>query len=223
MLLEESIFKYKEMAKVTIKEDLSIIQKTCRALLLKQKVMSFAFYLYYAAKDTLRIEPDDPILLTAVINLACKAFESIRPLDKIFEHICKNYDIQLNQDIFDRYLRETSICEVDICEGIDFNFNMVKIYQNLETRCKLYKLDSLFSKKCWVMLNDTLRTPISIYFTEEEIIDAIFFLNFFIQESSKSNTTMTNSEVYSSFTNLYNITTDLRCLEFIAFHILEMY
>lgn len=199
MRIAESIEKHKELkAKISSNDKYSLIHIS-KELVLPQKTLSVAFHLLYVSKDELGIEPDDIILFTAIVNLSTKISETSRPLEIIFKTVCNCFRIDVPDSIKSNYYDSIAKTEIDICIIIDFNFEMSELYTKLEMACKKHKFDQSFSKRAWIFLNDIMSTPLSAFFTTNEIITAALFLSYTLSYSSKSKEIISNKQLFSMF------------------------
>lgn len=206
-------------------EDLKMISKICKAIRLPQKTLSLSFYLFFAAKmDNNFIEPDDLTLMTSVIDLACKTCETPRSPDKILDLIANSLTIELFPELTKMYKDAINKTELDICKIIDFRFEITEIYQKLQLMCTTYKIDPISSRRCWIVLNDIMKTPMCIYFTIEEILAAATFTIFVAKEYTRQNLIISNEELYYNFCKEYEIKNiSLECMKFMYNQIMIMY
>lgn len=172
-------FEYFNKLKTLISvEDINTIADICKALHLPQKTLSISWYLYYAIKAESKIEPDDVVLVSAIINLASKLCETIRPVEKILHLVTKKYKIEMDPSILELYIISINKTETETVCIIDFDFEITEIYYRLEKLCIANKFNALLSKRCWITLNDIMSFPFAICFTIEEILVCIVFINY---------------------------------------------
>jgi len=178
MRISESCSFYSRLKNKISRDDVRIIIGICKELCLPQKTLSFSCFSFFAAKEEIRIEPDDVILVTAAINLACRACETGRSVEKILHMAAREYSIEIDSNTIEMYLKSVNRTEMDISMGIDFNFQVTEIYSELERFCKQQKLDPIISKKCWILLNDIMATPLCVFFMPLEMICSVVFLSY---------------------------------------------
>lgn len=225
MKLTESLSLLKKLQQIIDQKDLHYISKICSMLGLPQKTVAVSYYNFFAAKSKCRIEPDDVTLISSVVDLSCKMCETIRATDKIIKLTAELYSIDtIEPDIMQLYIPAVGKTEIEILYFIDFNFEITDIYVNLERICKEREQSPLFSKRCWVLLNDVLSTPISIYFTIDEILACTVFINFVI-EKYKLQSYTENDAIYKSFIATFaefsNIS--LECIDLMFVEIMALY
>lgn len=225
MFLKFSMNQTKNFNLISAQQDIQILFQVCSCIGLPQKTISFSWYLYFAIKeDNFFLEPDDMTLFSAIIIFACKACETQRSPDKIIELTAQAFSIELDPEIFEMYKAAINKTQVDLCEAIDYRFEIIEIYNKLQTFCLNFKIDAAFSKRSWILLNDMMSTPVCIYFTCDEIIASIIFINFVATESINSSESLSNKELYEKFLEMYSLQSiSLECIEFIYNYILNFY
>lgn len=176
MHIETSCKSYEILKKENFCNDVKNLVNICRELNLPQKTVSFSCHSFFAAKEECKIEPDDVVLVAASIGLACKICETQRNPEKILHIAAYVYNIELDSTIIKLYLDSISKTELEISIALDFNFKIAEIYTELQKICKNNGIDPVICKRCWVLLNDIMLTPLSIFFTSSEIISATIFL-----------------------------------------------
>lgn len=219
----ESLYLYKKIQPYVCQKDTRIISSICKALYLPQKTLAISYYNFFAAKAECKIEPDDVVLVTSSIDLACKICETIRPVEKILKLTADMYAIEIGKDLVEMYIHSINITEVEISIVLDFNFGIADIYAKLEKICKEKKLDSAISRRCWVFLNDIMTTPLSLYYTIEEILSCTIFITFVIAEAKKC-ADVNDEEIYSIFIKAYGFTNlTFECLSSLCTEVLNIY
>ncbi|ELA42837.1 uncharacterized protein VICG_00152 [Vittaforma corneae ATCC 50505] len=223
MWLDESIACFNSLQPSICEDDMLAISDICKALHLPQKTLAISNHIFFAAKAESKIEPDDVVLISSVINLACKICETLRPLEKIMHLASKHYSIEIDQSIMELYTTSINKTEIELSVVLDFNFEISEIYTRLERLCKEKQFDSVFSRRCWIMLNDIMQTPLSIYFTIDELLTCTIFTNYVASEL-KNEKTMDDVEMYEIFSEKYKLTTaSFSCIEFMSNKLLELY
>ncbi|KAM0681553.1 hypothetical protein GINT2_000066 [Glugoides intestinalis] len=223
MLPNESLYLYKKLQKQICQKDILIISNICKTLCLPQKTLSISYYNFFAAKAECKIEPDDVVLVTSAIDLACKLCETIRSVEKILKLTAGMYAIEIEKDLVSMYVNSINITEVEISIVLDFNFGIADIYTKLEKICKERKLDSIISRRCWIFLNDIMETPLSLYYTIEEILSCTIFINFVIEEAKKSDE-LNDEDIYNAFVKAYGFTNlTFECTSSLCIEVLNIY
>lgn len=205
--------------------DLHCISRICSILGLPQKTIAVSYYNFFAAKTKCKIEPDDVTLVSSAIDLSCKMCETIRTTEKIIKMTAELYSIDtVDSDIMQLYITAVGKTEIEMLHFIDFNFDITEIYVHLERICKDKEQTPLFSKRCWILLNDMLSTPISIYFTVEEILASTLFINFVIEKFKLQNYTE-NHAMYKCFVSTFEEFSDvpLECIDLIFDEMMSLY
>lgn len=225
MLLKFSITHVKKFKYASAQQDILILTRLCKFLSLPQKTLSFTWYLYYAVKeDEYFLEPDDVTLFASILNLASKACETQRSSEKILEFTSKIFSTELDSEISKLYKTAIDKTQVDICEVIDYRFDMIEIYSKLQLFCLNFQLDHLSSKRSWILLNDVISTPLCIYFTIEEIIANVFFIIFVSSELAVDQKPLVNDKFYEKFREKYKtFDVPFECFDFIYNYMLDFY
>lgn len=200
-----------------------VVTNVCKALSLPQKTLAVSNYIFFAAKAESKIEPDDVVLVSSVVSLACKACETLRPLEKILQLVSKQYSVEISQSIAELYVTSINKTEIELSTVLDFNFEVSEIYAKLEKLCKEKRFDSIFSRRCWIVLNDIMSTPLSIYFTVDELLTCAIFVNHAANEI-KDGKIMSDAEMYEAFAEKYGFATvSFDCIRFMSGELLELY
>lgn len=225
MLLKLSMTQVKNFNIIAAMHDIKTLIHLCKSICLPQKTVSFSLFLYYAVKDDIHfIEPDDLTLFTTILSLSCKVCETHRPIEQILESNAKHFSTDLDSEITRMYYDAVYKTQVDICEIIDFRFDLADIYSKLQSICSNYRLDHMFAKRSWVVLNDMMCTPICISFTCEEIIYGVLFIIFVALESENNEQKLLDAEVYEKFCKYFETRhISLECLKFLFDYILDLY
>lgn len=204
MLIVESVEKQTALKARVSSIDRFALTRICKELAIPQKTLSVAYYLLYVAKAELMLEPDDIVLISAIINLSSKICETYRASSIVFKHVTSYYEMPIEDSMKKLYNDAIAKTEIDICVLIDFDFEMADLYNRLQHVCKINKFDQFFSKKAWVFLNDIMTTPISAFFNIPEIITSALFLSFIVEFLVKSNAKLSNKEIFSLFVDKYS-------------------
>lgn len=220
MRVHDSFELYKKMCHEINHQNLDMIIDICKILKLPQKTISISHYNYFIVKEECQIEPDDPIMFSASIDLACKICETSRCINKILECSANSCRMEIDATLTNKYIEEIYNCEVDIAAVLDFNSEIAEIYNRLQQLCKQEKFDQIFSKRCWIYLNDIMLTPIPMYFTVLEIISSAIFLAFLANCQNSED----DFELYKIFFKEHNFEIPLwTAVEFICKEMLDIY
>lgn len=225
MKLSESLSLLRKLQYIVDQRDLHCIARICTLLSLPQKTIAVSYYNFFAVKSKSKIEPDDVTLVSSAVDLSCKMCETIRATDKIIRLTAEFYLIDITEpDIMQLYIAAVGKTEIEILYFIDFNFEMTEIYVNLERICRERDRSPLFRKRCWILLNDILSTPISIYFTIDELLACTLFINFVVERFKPQNYTE-NDAMYSHFISTFdefsNVT--LECIDLMFDEVMSLY
>ncbi|WUR02909.1 cyclin-like protein [Vairimorpha necatrix] len=130
---------------MTFKDIQEIVNK-CRNLGCTQRSVQYCTNLYkiYKKEGT----GDRDTIINTCIVLGCK----------ISNYIINNKDLLVNN----------SNIELEICKIMDFDFEMVDIYKNINLYVEKYKLTRLMTQYLWVFLNDTVY--LETYQEDEELL-----------------------------------------------------
>ena len=222
MHIQESINKYKAIRNMVSKEEVEDVMKICKLLHLPQKTLSISLHNFFASKAEIHIEPDDIVLSSACISLACKMCETIRPIDKILQYAANHYNLEIEQEFKPLYIDCIHKTEMDICTILDFD--IPDFYVKLEAICKEKNLESVESKRSWIILNDILATPLSIYFTVSEIVYSSILITHIARNSKHDKFEIPNDEIILNFISHFQLEeSHSAALEFISLEILEIY
>lgn len=217
MKLSESSSLYRRLQ--ACNEEIDVIEKTCRMLFLPQKTLAISCYNFFAVKAESKIEPDDIVLITASIDLACRVCETSRSTEKILKIVSNFYSVEIEAEILSLYIREIYATEVDVMVILDFNLEISEIYNKLERICKEKRLDTVMSRRCWIVLNDIMRTPLPLYYTIDEILATSIFINLLALEKEQS-----EEESYRKFSKEYCVKeVAFECIYFICNELLNNY
>lgn len=208
MFLDESILAYRSLCDKISSFDKKIIDKICKDLCLPQKTISISFYLFYAAKDKIPIEPDDIVLIASCINLSCKMCETHRRLEVIFEAACRYYSVVTEKSIIDQYFDCIGKTEIEISLILDFDYRMSEIYIKLSAICSATEENVEFITKSWIVLNDLMITPLCIYFTIPELLSAALFMTYLFELKKENKKFRDLKELFKSFTESHYIECD---------------
>lgn len=223
MRFSDSCTLFNKLQESIISEDIFAIGHICKALFLPQRSSSISYYLFFAEKAECKIEPDDIVLVSSVISLACKLCETYRPLEKILKTTADYYAVSLDAGILELYSTSINKTEIELSIILDFNFEISEIYTHLENCCKEKQVDSVFSRRCWIMLNDIMTTPLPIYFTIDELLASLFFINFLASEL-KNKMELSEQMMYDVFIEKYGYASvPFDYLEFICGKVLDNY
>lgn len=224
MKFAESCGLYRIMKNRVLQRDTIAVSKICKNLRLPQRTLSVSCYNFFAAKSECRIEPDDIILVSASVNLACRVCETARPVEKILQLAGEEYSIEVDQTTRQLYLDSVNKTEIDISYILDFDFGISEIYSRLEAICKKGRFDSLFSKRCWILLNDIMLTPLSIYFTSGEMVLASVFLNHLASLPEATRLDASCHSLFTLFSDMVGFGDEsFPAVEFIGSEILDYY
>jgi len=223
MHLTESFAHFERIQLALPTEDLRTIATVCKILCLPQKTLATSQYIFLAAKAECRIEPDDIVLISSAVSLACKVSETLRPVDKILQVVARLYSTDVDHQLLPLYTEAITHTEIEMSVIIDFNFEITEIYTRLEKLCKEMHLDTSSSKRCWIMLNDMMQTPLPIYFTSDELLTCLLFINHLYTEP-KGDTTLKDAEAYRLFIQKTSLKPVLyKCVRFICAQLLSLY
>lgn len=224
MRLSESCSLYERTKSQVSQHDVATISRICKTLRLPQRTLSVSCYNFFAAKSECRIEPDDIILVSASVSLACRVCETLRPVEKILQLAGEAYSIEVDLATRQLYLDSVNKTEIDISYILDFDFGISEIYSGLEAVCKKKRFDSLFSKRCWILLNDIMLTPLSIFFTSREMILASVFLNYLASSPEATKQDSGGSSLFMLFSSTLGFEgSSFPAAEFISNEILDYY
>lgn len=222
MKLAESCSLYRRMQSKVPQHDITTISRICKTLRVPQRTLSVSYHNFFAAKAECQIEPDDIILVSAAVNLACRVCETARPVEKILRLAGEAYSIEVDQITRPLYIDSVSKTEMDIAFALDFNFEISEVYSRLEDVCKKGRFDILFSKRCWVLLSDIMLTPLSIYFTREEMILASVFVNY-LASLTESEKNVSEHSLFMQLSRMLAFEESFPAVEFVADEILSHY
>lgn len=186
-------------------KDASILLSICRTLYLPQRTLAISLHIYFVAKSESKLEPDDVVLMSSAIDLACKICETQRPIEKILHLAGKNYNIEIEHEIVDLYIVSINKTEIEMAAILDFNFEITEIYNKLERMCKENQFDSLLRKRCWITLNDIMSIPSSIRYSINEIITCTIFINYCVSYKLIDEPLYNDMEIYAIFANRLGI------------------
>lgn len=223
MQLNESFIYFEKLQHALSPEDILPLTTVCKTLCLPQKVLAVSQYIFLAAKAECRIEPDDIVLISSAVSLACKISETLRPVDKILHVVAALYSTEVDQQLQSMYIEAITRTEIEMCVIIDFNFEITDIYTRLEKLCKEMHLDMSSKKRCWIMLNDMMQTPLPIYFTIDELLICLLFINYGYTEL-KGDTAVKDEEAYKAFIQKSMLApVAYKCVKFICSQLLDLY
>ena len=208
--LQRRIDEYRLLQTDVSEEDVYALAKICRLLHLPQKILGVSIHNFYHAKAQIQIEPDDIVLLSACIDLACRTSEVVRPLEKILGLVACHYALDVPDDIVPMYIECIDKTEVDICLCLDFDFNFPDFYGRLETLCKENVLNMSYSRRCWIMISDILTAPVSLFFSVDDVVIGCIFVEFVanqvrLNRKDKRNAAAVDEDVVRSFSEFLNM------------------
>lgn len=178
MEIQEIMEEYQVFCGDILEEEVETLVRICMMLRLPQKTVATALFNFFSAKKDIQLEPDDIVLHSACINMACRMCETHRPAEKIFEYASYQYALESTQELRAMYIACISKTELDVCVVLDFDFEIPDFYGTLESACRELGLSSNYSRRCWVFLNDLLMTPISVFFPVQEIVFGCLLVEF---------------------------------------------
>lgn len=223
MELAESFAYFERFRKSVCQEDVLAIASICKTLVLPQKTLAVTQHLFFATKAESRIEPDDVVLISSAVSLACKTSETLRPIEKIVQAVAKIYLLDIDEKLLPMYVEAIANTEIEIAVIVDFDFEITEIYTKLEKLCKETHLDSTSSKRCWIMLNDIMRIPLSIYFTIDELLTGVLFINY-SYNTIKAGNTAGDCDSYMKFIESTGLAlVKYTCIRFVGLHLLNTY
>lgn len=233
MDVQDSIEEYRAFCRGVARDDVDVLVRICRMLYLPQKTVATALFIFFSAKKDIRIEPDDVVLQSACVNMACRVCETHRPTDKIFEYASYQHALGGSPELRTMYIESINRTELDICVVLDFDFEMPDFYGKLESVCREMGLPPSYSRRCWVFLNDILMRPVSIFFTVQEIVLGCMLVEFVaakkregasLGEAPEAGEVEGNEGFLSVFAEQAGVVdADRLALEFVALEVCEMY
>ncbi|KAI4291258.1 hypothetical protein PAPHI01_0532 [Pancytospora philotis] len=167
--VQDSIEKYQKLSDTILAEEVAGLVRICRLLHLPQKTVAVVLHVFFMTKHTIDIEPDDAVLHSACISIACKVCETHRPCDRILDCAALLYAVEMTPELRPMYANCIAHTELSVCYALDFDFGLPDFYGLLKRVCRENSLPTDYSRRCWVMLNDILATPVSVFFSVEEI------------------------------------------------------
>lgn len=208
------------------------LAKTAKMLHLPQKTLATALHAFFVAKSAIKIEPDDIVLQCACICLACRMCETHRPAEHILDCASHQHAVEIPAELKAMYMECISKTEVDVCITLDFELEAPDFYGHLESICKSHGLDTNYSRRCWIFLNDILMRPVSVFFTVPEIVYSCLLTEYVArkyndgngEESMEEGQIADNRHIIQAFADWLNIEAADACvLEFILSEILSIY
>lgn len=166
------------------KETMNLVN-TVTSLHIPQKTLALALKLFHIVKQNIRIEPDDVVLNSACISMACKISEIRMPLMKILQFASKILSIEVEEDLHPLYFDSIQKTEIDICLLVDFDFMMPDPYECLETVCQRKDLPTSYRRVAWIILNDITLLPVSATVPVHEIVYTCIFIQYLAEQSEK--------------------------------------
>ncbi|KAI5170505.1 hypothetical protein PAEPH01_1491 [Pancytospora epiphaga] len=187
MPIEDIKEAYSKLRDETCRDDTQKLIVVSRMLFIPQRTISTALFCLFTAKRHLRIEPDDIVLHTACISLACKLCGTHRTVERILGFASFQYAIVINGALTEMYYDCINKTEVDICEAIEFDFEVPDYYKELNEMCQKKKLAGSYNKRGWLMINDVVCTPLCAFFTVTEIVLAVLLVQYLAIETINEN------------------------------------
>ncbi|KAI5150467.1 hypothetical protein ENBRE01_1511, partial [Enteropsectra breve] len=203
--------------------DMRGIRFICKKLFLPQKTHAAIQYLYFASKFGLNVEPDDIVLFTSCIDLACKVGNVFRGTEKILAVVADYCEMKIDETILELYYNCINKTLVDICTLLDFNLELPDFYTTLENACKSCDAPTITKKRCWVFLNDVLTLPISLFVHEKEMAAAVLIMENMIADSNEDDEQW-NDEQFSSIMAQHNMQSlEAQHIKFVISELYKLY
>ena len=184
-----SISEYRKFKGSITDEEPQAVVSICHMLHMPQSVVVVALYIFYTAKYSITLEPDDIVLHGAVISLACRIAENPRSTKHILSAAASIHNISLDSDLAEMYISSIEKTQMDLCICLDFDLEAPDFYTELD-RCYAGRKahtkcfagaegdsDGLLSlRRSRVFLNVVFFTALPIFFTATELAMGCLFL-----------------------------------------------
>lgn len=168
--VSESVDRCRQFQRLIPDSEILSLSSICKLLRLPQKTIATALYMFYAAKHSLLLEPDDLILYAACVSLSCRTCETHRPVEKILSLSALSCSVEVSPDTRPLYIDCVNKTEVSVCVCLDFELEPPDYYGLLHRLCRENSLSTEYSRHGWVFINDILTSPLIIFFTVPEVV-----------------------------------------------------
>ncbi|KAL6121936.1 hypothetical protein NUSPORA_01092 [Nucleospora cyclopteri] len=181
----ESFEKFK-----SLKEDYGFFEieqllGVCKKLKLAQQTVSVVIYNFYNARFQLRVEADEIVFYSALIDLSCKMCEFMKPIEKIINLTAITMHITLSSELInDTYIKAVAEMELDILFYNKFDLEPPLVYDLLQKVYSQKLIESNLLKISWLFLSDLITfLPCTLFFTEREAVLSALFMTVLMENS----------------------------------------